>query len=277
MKRYQKIGMLGVLFCFVALFAACGRKTAVHEASRTITITGSTSVDQIITDMKDEFCAWNPDIRVTYTGTGSSAGIEDTILGNNTLGVSSRALKPEELEKGVIADPFAYDGIAVVVHPKNKVKDITLHQLQQIYAGKIKNWKELGGENWPIVVVSREGASGTRSAFEELISLEEEDLTRAATVVEGNGTVQTVVAGNKNAIGYVSFSFLNKQVKELMINSILGNPDTVKSGDYVLARPFLFVYKKEKLTKEAREFLDYAKGPQGQEFVKACGGIQLGK
>lgn len=244
--------------------------------SGTVVITGSTSVEKIIIDMIDEFQAINPDVKVNYTGTGSSAGIQDSIDGTNTLGASSRELKDEEVAAGLTPDVFAYDGIAAVIHPSNEVSDIKLEDLAKIYSGELTNWKQLGGKDSEIVVVSREGSSGTRDAFEELIGLEDAGgLTEGATVIEGNGNVQTSVAGNENAIGYVSFSFINETVKGLTIDGIEATPEKVKAGDYKLSRPFLLTYIDANLSKEGRAFLEFAKSEDGQTFVEAHGGIVI--
>lgn len=250
--------------------------TASGDLSGTVTITGSTSVDKILTDMIDEFTALNPDVTINYTGTGSSAGISDTIAGANDIGASSRQLKDEEKVDGLQEVTFAYDGIAVAVNPANPIKDIKTEDLAKIYSGQITNWSQLGGNDADIIVVSREGASGTRSAFEELIGLEDAGgLVESATVVEGNGNIQSTVAGNENAIGYVSFSYIDDTVKALTVNEVEATAENAKAGTYVLSRPFLFVYLDSKATPVVKAFIDYAKSPDGQAFVEKHGGIKL--
>lgn len=247
-----------------------------EELSGTVVITGSTSVDKILNDMIDEFTAMNVDVAINYTGTGSSAGIQDTVDGVNTIGVASRELKAEEIQNGAKAEVFAYDGIAVAVNPANGVSDISLENLGKIFSGEITNWNQVGGADAEIVVVSREGASGTRSAFEELIGLEDAGgLVESATVVEGNGNVQLTVAGNENAIGYVSFSFIDETVKALTVDGTEATAENAKAGMYPLSRPFLFVTNESTITKEAQAFIDFAKGEDGQAFVEEHGGIKI--
>lgn len=246
------------------------------DLSGTVSITGSTSVEKILNDMIDEFTALNPDVVINYTGTGSSAGIADTLAGANDIGTSSRKVKDEEKVDGLEIVEFAYDGIAVAVNPANTVGDITTEDLTKIFAGEITNWSQVGGNDADIIVVSREGASGTRSAFEELIKLEDAGgLTEDATVVEGNGNVQTNVAGNENAIGYVSFSYIDETVKSINVNGVAGTPETAKSGEYSLSRPFLFVYMDSKSTDTVKAFLDFAVSADGQIFVEEHGGIRV--
>jgi phosphate transport system substrate-binding protein len=249
---------------------------ATEDLSGTIAITGSTSVEKILNDMINEFTAYNPDVKINYTGTGSSAGISDAIAGTNDIGASSRGLKDEEKSSGLKEVTFAYDGIAVIVNPANPVADITLADLSKIYSGEITNWSELGGNDADIIVVSREGASGTRGAFEELIKLEDAGgLNEDATVVEGNGNVQATVAGNENSIGYVSFSFIDETVKALTVEGIVANADNAKAGTYKLSRPFLFVYQEGKATPVTEAFLEFSTSAEAQEFVAEHGGIRV--
>jgi phosphate transport system substrate-binding protein len=251
--------------------------------SGSIVITGSTSVEKILNDMKDEFIAANPEVSIEYTGSGSSAGIKDTIAKTNNIGASSREIKDEEKTEAqsgngeeLQIEVFAYDGIAIIVNPANGVTDITTEQLADIYSGKITNWSELGGEDGEIFVVSREESSGTRSAFEELIGLEDAGgLTSKAAVNEGNGPVQSAVAGNPNAIGYVSFSFIDDTVKALTVGGVEATADNAKSGTYPLSRPFIFCYFDSNATDAGKAFLEFALSEEGQACVEKHGGIRI--
>lgn len=245
------------------------------EVSGTIVITGSTSVEKILNDMADEFTALNPGVSIEYTGSGSSAGIKDTKAGTNNIGASSRELKEEEVEDTLKQQIFAYDGIAVIVNPANGVEDITIEQLLGVYSGEITNWSELGGNDAEIFVVSREESSGTRSAFEELIGLEDVGLTSKAAVSEGNGPVQAAVAGNENGIGYVSFSFIDDTVKALTVDGVEATAELAKSGEYKLSRPFMFVYYEDKATDAGLAFLEYTISEEGQEIVSDHDGISV--
>ena len=251
--------------------------TAASDLSGTVVITGSTSVEKILNDMKDEFTAQNPNVTIEYTGSGSSAGIKDTKAKTNNNGASSREIKDDEKDADLKQEVFAYDGIAVIVNPANEaVKNITTEQLADIYSGKITNWKEVGGDDAEIFVVSREESSGTRSAFEELIALEDAGgLTGAASVSEGNGPVQAAVAENANAIGYVSFSFIDDTVKALTVNDVEPTAELAKTGEYPLSRPFIFVYYDDTVTDAGKAFLDFALTEDGQACVDNHGGIRV--
>lgn len=232
---------------------------------------------KIIMDMKADFEARNPEVKVNYTGTGSSAGIEDAINGNNDLGAASRELKDEEVAAGLDKLVFAYDWIAVIVHPSNEIADIKTEDILKIYSGEITNWSEVGGTDANIVVVSREDASGTRGAFEELTGLEDHEtgLTENATIAEGNGVVQATVAGNENSIGYVSFSFINDTVKAVTVDGGEANAATVKAGEYSLSRSFQVAYVSDKVTGVTQAFLDYMLTDDAQLFVEDHGGIKV--
>lgn len=247
------------------------------DISGTVVITGSTSVEKILAEMKDEFCAMYPNVTIEYTGSGSSAGIKDTKAGTNNIGTSSRELKEEEKEDALKTEVFAYDGIAVIVNPANEAaSDITVEQLCDIYSGKITNWSEVGGEDGEIFVVSREESSGTRSAFEELIALEDAGgLASTAAVSEGNGPVQAAVAENANAIGYVSFSFIDDSVKALTVGGVEPTAELAKSGEYPLSRPFLFCYYEDKAGQAGKAFLDFALSEDGQICVEDNHGIRV--
>lgn len=273
MKKLAALAMTGIL-----AVSTLSMTVNAEDVSGTVVITGSTSVEKVLTALIDEFQAQNPDVDIQYTGSGSSAGINDTISGTNNIGASSRNLTDEELaNEGMETEVFAYDGIAVIVNPANTaVADITEEQMADIYSGKITNWSEVGGDDADIFVVSREESSGTRSAFEELIALEDAGgLTGAASVSEGNGPVQAAVAENANAIGYVSFSFIDDTVKALTVNDVEPTAELAKTGEYPLSRPFIFVYYDDTVTDAGKAFLDFALTEDGQACVDNHGGIRV--
>lgn len=278
MKRLMRTAAICLLS---VMLVSCGKDdgntpSGSGRLSGTIVITGSTSVEAILNTMIDEFEALHPDVSIEYTGNGSSAGIKDTKAKINNIGASSREIKDAEKEEALKEEIFAYDGIAAIVNPANEIQDITLQQLRDIYSGQITNWSEIGGRDAAIFVVSREESSGTRSAFEELTELAEEGgLTGKAAVSEGNGPVQAAVAGNKNAIGYVSFAYIDESVKALNINGAPPTAEAAKAGDYMLARPFIFVYYEDNATDIGLAFLEFAISEEGQYCVEDNDGITV--
>ena len=141
-------------------------------------------------------------------------------------------------------------------------------QVKEIYTGKITNWKELGGADAPIVVISREEGSGTRDAFQEIVGYKSEELIKDASIADGSGAVKTAVAGNENAIGFASFEYVDSSVAALKVNGVEAEADNVKAGQYQLSRPFLLVTKKDSLTEAGTALIDYVLSKEGQEIVK---------
>ncbi|MDY4079196.1 MAG: phosphate ABC transporter substrate-binding protein [Clostridium sp.] len=234
----------------------------------TIAVSGSTSVGPLMEKVAKAYEAKNSNVSIEINQVGSSAGIKDTINGVAELGMSSRDLKDEEKASGAEGTAIAYDGIAVIVNPANKITNLTLEQLKDVYTGKITNWKDLGGEDGQIVVVSREDGSGTRDAFQEIVGYKSEELVADATIADGSGNIKTTVSGNKNAIGFVSFSYVDNTVNAIEVNGVKPEEELAKSGEYKLSRPFLIVTKKDTLTDEGKKVIDYILSEEGQKIVE---------
>lgn len=271
------IGLLVLLITFV--IAACGAPDEGKSGSSngntyTLSISGSTSVGPLAEKLAAKYEEQN-DIKIEINQIGSSAGITNATTGVSEIGMSSRDLKEEEVANGLIETIVAYDGIVVVTHPSNKVKNLTMEQVKQIFTGKITNWKELGGEDMEIVVVSREDGSGSRDAFQEIVDYSSGELVKSAIVASGNGNIKTTVATNKHAVGFVSFEYIDDSVSTVEINGVEATAENVLEQKYKLSRPFLFVHKGENLSQEGQQFIDYILSPAGQEVVAEAGVIPL--
>ena len=181
--------------------------------------------------------------------------------------ISSRDLKDEEAAK-VKATVLAYDGVAVITNTSNPVKELTIEQIRDIFTGKITNWSEVGGSNAPIVVVSREAGSGTRTAFEEGVEYSEEELVKDAIISKGNGDVKTTVSTNENAIGFVSFEYVDDAISSINVNGIEPTAANVKAGSYALSRPFLAVTNEQYITEDSQKLIDYITSEEGQQIVE---------
>ena len=275
-KLFKNVLLSLLVGATVLTFAGCGstEKAATTTAvSGEINGGGSTSVQKVIDAAGSEFTALHPDVKFTYSGTGSSDGIKGATAGTYSFGCSSRDLKAEE--KATLKElVFAYDGIALIVNPANKVTNLTKDQVAKIYMGEITNWNEVGGADAPIVVVSREDGSGTRTATEELVGFTEK-LKPDATIKEGNGNVQTTVAGNPNAIGYVSLTFVDKTVTPVNFDGVKASVDNVLNKTYTLSRPFIAMYDETKVDDATLAFLDFIMSPDGQKIVTKEGGITV--
>jgi len=250
--------------------------TAEPEAplSGEVTVSGSTSVEKIGLALGDEFMAMYPDVKYTYQSIGSSGGVKNANEGVTILGTASRNIKDSEKEYGMTEVVLAYDGIAVVVNTDVAVEELTMEQVQKIYLGEITDWSDVGGEAGEIVVVSREDGSGTRGAFEEIVDFEDM-LTATATLAEGNGGVQAKVAATANAIGYVSFTYLDGSIKPVKINGADPTVDNVLANTYPVSRPFMIVYHDANLNDPTSEFLNFISTDLAKEIIVEKGGIAV--
>lgn len=245
----------------------CG-SSAEEGGSITISVSGSTSVGPLMEKIAEKYEESNSDISVEINQVGSSAGIKDAINGVSELGMSSRELKDDE-KTGVIGTAIAYDGIAIITNTNNPIKNITLDQIKDIYTGKITNWKDIDStKDAPIVVISREEGSGTRDAFQEIIGYGSEDLIGEALISNANGAIKQTVAGNKNAIGFVSFEYLDDKINVVNVEGVYPEANNVKSGEYKISRPFLVVTKEGNLSEEGQKLIDYILSEEGQNIVK---------
>lgn len=266
------------LTILMVILAACSGNDQTDSSSGSeslVTISGSTSVGPLAEKLAMKY-EETVDVKIEVNQIGSSAGITNAINGVSQIGMSSRDLKQEEIDSGIEQLVIAYDGIVVVTHPSNPVQNLTMEQVKAIFTGEVTNWKEVGGKDMEIVVVSREDGSGSRDAFQEIVGYESGQLIRNAIVASGNGNIKTTVAMNKHAIGFISFEYIDESVSAMNINGVEALAENVLSGEYLLSRPFLFVYK-EGVPEVATQFMDYILSPDGQKIVESAGAIPITK
>lgn len=261
------VTMLGATFVGCGSSSSNDNNTDSSKDSITISISGSTSVGPLMEKIQEKYEEENGNTTLEIQQNGSGAGIKDVISGISEIGMSSRELKDDE-KTSVQGTIVAYDGIALLVNPENPVKNISLEDVKKIYTGKITNWKELGGDDSAIVVVSREEGSGTRDAFQEIVGYESEELIKDATISDGSGAVKTIVAGNKNAIGFASFEFIDNTVKALEIDDVAPTAENVKAGEYKISRPYILVTKEGSLTEEGQNLIGFVLSAEGQQIVE---------
>lgn len=270
-KSLKAICSMLVLGLVSMSLAACGNKTEGEGNAQTenvrIAISGSTSVGPLMEKLAESYEGKNEGVTIEINQVGSSAGIKDAINGVSEIGMASRELKDQEKAE-VKGTAIAYDGIALIMNKSNTVKDLTMDQIKGIYTGRITNWKEIeGGKDAPIVVVSREEGSGTRDAFQEIIGYESEELTKEAMISNGNGGVKETVVGNENAIGFVSFEYLDDAINVATVEGAEASAEAVKNSSYKISRPFNIVTKEGKLTENGQKFIDFILGDEGQQIV----------
>ena len=276
-EKFKKaITILAGVMVIVSSFTACGGNAGEGESgstqlSGTVNLNGSTSMQKLANALKEGFMTANPGVVVNVEFTGSGTGVQAAIDGTTDIGNSSRALKEEEKNSGLIENIVAIDGIAVIVNKSVDVTDITSEQLAKVYTGEITNWSELGGEEEPIVVVGRESGSGTRGAFEEL--LEVEDLCDYAQEIDSTGGVLSTVANTSGAIGYVSLDVIDDSVVIMAIDGVAASEENIVAGNYMLSRPFVMATKGEisEQSELIQAFFAYIESEEGQNIIKQVG------
>ena len=244
-----------------------------------LVVQGSTTVLPIAQAAAEVFMQNNPEANISVRGGGSGNGIAALIDGICDIADASRPMKVKEIllcqKKGISPVPHivAMDGIAVIVHPSNPVQGLSMEQVKDIYTGKITNWKELGGKDQKIVVVSRDSSSGTFETFEKIV-LKGKKIIPEALAQASNKTVATIVATTKGAIGYVGLGYLSSTVKALPVNGITPEQATVVSGKYPISRP-LYMYTDGAPQGVAKDFLKFIYSKEGQKIVEKQGFVPL--
>lgn len=262
------------------VLAAAGLSAAPAGAQKNIVLDGSTTVGPIAKVFADYYKE-KSGVGATISESGSGNGVKSLINGACDIANMSRFMKDSEfktcVEKGIlpVAHVVAFDGLAVVVNPANKVSALTDAQIADIYTGKITNWKQLGGDDAEIVVISRDTNSGTYETFNELI-LRKKAVVKGAEYVGSNGQAKTRVASTKNAIAYVGLGFVDDTVKTLSVDGILPSAKTIVSGKYPIARPlFMFTNGYPKMGSAVYDFVTLHLTEEGREIVKDLGYIPV--
>ncbi len=248
-------------------------------------IKGSDTMLPLSQKEAESFMKSNPSQKITVTGGGSGVGISALIAGTTDLAQASRRIKFDEKQKlqeggktvkEVIA---AYDALAIVVHPSNKVKNLTREQLEGIFTGKIKNWKEVGGDDMKIIPYSRETSSGTYEFFKESV-LKNKNYMSGIMSMPATGAIIQSISQTKGAIGYVGLAYINKSVKTIHVSYDKGKTyvepsvANAKNKTYPIVRP-LYYYYEAKSEKIVKPYLDYVLSSAGQQIVSQIGYITI--
>jgi phosphate transport system substrate-binding protein len=255
--------------------------TKVIAADKALQIEGSTTVGPIADAFTEAFNKTYPDVKITVTKNGSGNGAAALIDKRCDIAMMSRFMKLEEftaaVDKGVmpVAHTIAMDGVCIIVHPSNPVTELSIQQIHDIYIGKIKNWKELGGPDMPIVVVSRDTSSGTYETFEQFV-MKKVKMDASVEYVSSNPQVHTRVQTTPGAIGYVGLGFLDAEVKGLKVNGVMPSKETVSKGIYPISRPlFLFTNGYPELGSLSFNFCTFYLSEKGQEIINAKGFVPV--
>lgn len=246
-----------------AVVSSCARAPREH-----LTLAGSTSLQPVTERWADAYRKRRPDVFVSVQGGGSTAGVRAALEGAAQIGLSSRALTPAESSR-LTAVAVARDGIVLVVHPENPLRDVTLAQLRALYSGKVHAWSSLGGRAVQITAITREEGSGTRAAFEQLV-MAGQTIANSTLVQDSAGAVRQMVGSDPAAIGYISIGLVDATVKALRLNGVSGSEASIDAGEYPLVRPFLFVLPRVR-DRRAAEFLAWVTGPEGHRLLRQEG------
>jgi phosphate transport system substrate-binding protein len=257
----KHLAWLAAATAVAAGLSACARR------GETVTVAGSTAFQPFAEKLAEQFMQKRPGVTVTVQGGGSAVGIQAALGRTAQIGMADLVELPPEA-KALTAAIVARDGICVVVHPSNPVANLTTEHIRSLYNGQARNWKDVGGEDRPVTLVSREAGSGTRSSFERIVG--GIALTTDALIQDSNGTVRETVANDPGAVGYLSHGLVNDRIKAVPVDGVEGTVEAITAGRYPLVRPVFF------LTQGApagavKEFADYVLSEEGQNTIRANG------
>ncbi len=256
-------GFLSVVV--LVLLAACADPIASPTPSVVVRISGSTSMMPALHDLAAAYQQRRPHVRIELLGNGSAAGLRE--LQNGTVDIAAISWKPEEsaAPAGLVATPFARDGIGIIVHPANRIAGLTLNQVRRIYRGEVLDWQTLGGPAEEPLVISREEGSGTRAAF-EAIAMAGEQVTLNAIVMPSSQAVVSQTARRIGAIGYVSMAVITDTVRVVPVEEMLPTSASVRTGAYHLTRD-LYLYARRTPPSEVQRFLAFVASAEGQRII----------
>jgi phosphate transport system substrate-binding protein len=267
------------LACALALLVfGCGGR-----GKNALTLAGSTSVEPYAERLAELYMPAHAGSNISVQGGGSSAGIRAIQNRICDIGMSSRELHPDE--QGLTQTPIALDAIALIVNARNPVRSLTLLQAKEIFTGRVRNWRELGGKDQLITVITREEGSGTRASFEEQVMVAglpkpkegkpvPATFAADALVQDSNGAVREIVASDPAAIGYISFGLIDERVAALTLDGVTPSERTIRTGHYPVVRRFLFLTNGTPAG-PTKAFIDYVLSPQGQDALVGEGLIRI--
>ncbi len=262
----------------VAIGMAAG--SALAENANKIVVDGSTTVGPIAKAFAEYYMGSHANVNITVSESGSGNGAKSLLNAACDVATMSRPMKNSEKkaaqDAGIlpIETIVAMDGLSAVVHPSNPLANLTIEQIRDIYTGKIKNWKELGGPDQLIVVISRDTNSGTYESFETLV-MNKEKMGEKVEYVGSNGAIRQRVMSTPAAIGYVGLAFVDG-VKSLTVNGVEATPATVTSKKYPIARPlYMYTNGRPKPGTPLQEFITLYATPDGKKIIEDTGFVPV--
>lgn len=268
MKLFKKIILGAAVFGLMASADA-------SAAGNKIVMDGSTTVGPIAKAFASSFTK-STGVQVTVSESGSGNGAKSLINKTCDIANMSRSMKDNELAaargKGVnpVEHVVALDGLAMIVHPSNRVNSLSKAQIRGIYMGRYTNWSQVGGPNAPIIMIQRESNSGTQDSFKELVMGKENPISKRAETQASNGAIKSRVASTPNAIGFVGLGFADNSVKALLVDGVEPDARTVKNGTYPIHRA-LFMYTNGQPSGVVKQFIDMPKTAEGKQIISEIG------
>ncbi len=270
----KKILAVFLVWSLTSCVANAGELDAFVGKSGKLDIAGGTAHIPVMNDAAKRIMRANPKIRISVAAGGSGVGVQKVGEGLVDIGNTGRPLSDEEVARyGLQSFAFAIDGVAVVLHPKNPLVNLTAAQIQEIFSGQITNWKSLGGRDAGIHLYTRDEASGTREVFWEKL-LKKSAIAETANVVASNGAMKSALAGDPDGIGYVSIGHIDATVKAPTLDGIAPTQDNARSGKYPIVRK-LYMNTKGAPQGLAAAFITYVMGPEGVKMTRAAGYLPL--
>ena len=273
--------MKRIIVCGLIMLGLVLASELIAAEKQTLQIDGSTTVGPIADAFAEVFKNKYSNLDITIKKTGSGDGAAALVDGRCDIAIMSRFMKEKEFRKAVengifpVAHVVAMDGVCVVVHPSNSVKELTTQQVRDIYMGKITNWKQVGGPDLKIVAISRDTSSGTFETFHKLV-MKKKEMAPKVEYVNSNPQAHARVKTTKGAIGYVGIGFLDSNVKALKVDGILPSWQTIATGQYPVARPlFMFTNGYPKLGSMTYKFCTFYLTETGQEIIEAKGFVPV--
>lgn len=268
----KKIFLLGTVVLGLFSLAGCGG----GNAGNTVTLAGSTAFQPFAEKLAEKFMETHPEVRINVQGGGSIVGLQAVRANAVQVAMADLVNLPDDIvdPNGVFTHTaVARDGIAVIVHPENPIKNLSTEQVSQIFQGKIENWKDVGGKDEEISVVSREKGSGTGKSFEDLV-LKGAPLTKKSLFQESNGTVRETVSVIPNSIGYLFMGLLNEKVKPVDLDKQSPTEYNILKGKYKLVNQVYFIWNNQ-VDPVSKSFIDFVLSEEGQKIIAREGLIPV--
>lgn len=284
--RLVRLGLVAMLTLGAAGLTGCGASDADGAGradsalSGTVNVAGSDTMVNLANVWAEAFMDANPDVDIAVKGGGSGNGIAALINGSVDLANASREVKDEEEQqaqaKGVdiVETAVARDGIAVIVNAALPVEGLTVEQLGKIYRGEVTNWKQLGGPDEAIVLLSRDSSSGTYEYFKEAVVGKDANYAKSAKLLASNQAIVDEVKGNAAAIGYIGLGYENADTKVLKVDGVAATVETVTDASYPLSRE-LYIASDGQPSGLLATYLDWILGEEGQKVVAEQGFVPL--